>query len=519
MANLKDQLDALVKALQEQTEANKKAKDARDKENKEKKINDTISKLLNFGKSFESFMKPVMQFQTSMTSMGRSLDGTMKNVLGGSMPLQTRMVATMTLLKSGLEGNSASLGKFVVRAQALGENINVLASGFRDIRTSLGLTTGQLGELGTYVVDSARTYKVSSDQLVKSMADLSKRMGVLGFAGAGTSMKALADAVAQTSLVAPGGIAQVLGPMMSGGIETIATAQMSGMQSFLTRLTNNQVTSSREVFSAFQGFINRIDQTIKPSLSQGPQVANTLLQQLYGINFETYNTMKVMVDSFKSNPAQERIAAGLDEAKGLLNQIAPRLEEPLVYVASRVLTLVELISPIFPAVISILAGLTVMKSIQGLIYQLDRLRNIELKQILLGVRSQAAGAAAGSKLGFLSLLGPLGAITTTLMMGYQMYSQTNETLDEMNEREKRQELPSLEEINRQTQTMAIASIGNIMAASMRAGVAGPENNEYQLKLLDAVNTSIQQSNTYLKTLTDNIGQERLSGGGSPLGGG
>jgi len=517
MANLKDQLDALVKALQEQTEANKKAKDAREAGKREKEINNSISKLLNFGKTFENFMKPVTEFQASMTSMGRSLDGTMKNVLGGSMPLQTRMVSTMTLLRSGLEGNSASLGRFVVRAQALGENINMLATGFRDIRTSLGLTTRQLGELGTYTVDSARTYKISSDQLVKSMADLSRKMGVLGFAGAGTSMKALADAVAQTSLVAPGGIAQVLGPMMSGGIETIATAQMSGMQSFLTRLTNNQITSSREVFSAFQGFINRIDQTIKPSLAQGPQVANTLLQQLYGINFETYNTMRVMVDSFKNNPVQERIAASLDEARGLLNQIGPRLEEPLVYVASRVLTLIEIISPIFPLMISIFAGLGVMKSVQGLVYGIDKLRNITLKQILLGIRSQAAGAAAGSKAGFLTLLGPLAGILSTGIMAYQMYSESKNTLDEMNEREKRQELPDIEEINRQTQTMAIASIGNIMAASARAGIKQPGETDAQLKSLEAVKTAIEQSNVFLKNIYERSGQDRLQGGGSPLG--
>lgn len=515
MANLRDQLEALVKALEAQTKESEEARKKRDGEKAEKKISDAVSKILNFGKSFENFMKPVMQFQTSMTSMGRSLDGTMKNVLGGSLPLQIRMTSTMALLKAGLEGNSASLGKFVMRAQALGENINMLATGFRDIRTSLGLTTGQLGELGTYVVDSARTYKVSSDQLVKSMADLSKKMAVLGFAGAGSSMKALADAVAQTALVAPGGVAQVLGPMMSGGIETIATAQMSGMQGFLTRLTNNQVTSSQEIFSALQGFVNRIDQTIKPSLSQGPQVANTLLQQLYGINFETYNTMKVMVDSFRSNPQQERIAASLDEAKTLLNQIAPRIEEPLALIAGYALSLIELISPIFPVLMSILTGMAAANTVRLAMRGIASTTNLLLTK---SMQASLANSGMSNLLGkFSAFLGPIAGMVTGVMLLVDLFGSTDENIDEMNEREKRKDLPSIEEINRQTQTMAIASIGNIMAASMRMGTVDTDDKDFQIKMMDALTRSLAESNTYLKTIVEKSQQIPLPSGGSPLG--
>jgi hypothetical protein len=532
MANLKDSLDALIAALQQDMkdrEQTRKARDEKQKRDEEKKavreFKSAASKFIDVGKSFERFMKPVMEFQTSMTSMGRSLDGTMKNVIGGSLPLQTRMVGTMAVLRNGLESNSTSLGRLVIRAAALGENINMLASGFRDIRTSLGLNSSQLNELGTYVVDSAKTYRVSSDQLVKSIADLSKKLAVLGFAGAEGSMKALSDAVARTSLAAPGGLAQVLGPMMSGGIESIATAQMTGLQPLLVRLVNNQVTSSDEIFASLQGFVDRIDANIKPALSQGPQVANTLLQQLYGINFETYNTMRVMLEEAKNvNPVQQRLAASMDDAVNLLNQLGPRLAQPLAELAALTLRVVEFLGPVVPILTSIVTGLVAMRGIMATMVLLGKQANFVRdlingtlrQQLAADLRSQGI-SGFGARLGGLGLLlGPLGALATTAFMLYQSSKNSEESLSEMNEREKRKDLPSIEDINRQAQTVSVASIGNILAATMRGRGVG-EDRDFQRSMNESLRETMEETNRILKQIYE--GRNQLpEGAGSPLSG-
>ena len=493
-----------IKQMADNQEQTKKARAEREKQAELKKNTSKLealgAKIGNLGDSLNSLLEPIKDYQSGIRSLAIAFEDELATVMQGSLPLQTRMNAELALLRSGLGSNEKVLGKFIARAAALGENISSLANSFRDIRQSLGLNTGQLDNLGTYIMDSARTYKVSSDNLAQAMASLGKQIGVLGFTGAGESAKAIADAVARTQMGAPGGIQSILGPMLSGGIDSLVQSQMSGMQRLLIGLTRNQVTSSDEIFSSIQEFVDRIDSRLGSAAQQSPQLANTILQQLYGISFEQYNTMKTVLEESRKSPTQlERIAASVEEVENSITQLLPAIKEPFVQIAGFLASLTQL-APIFYK--SVVGALTVggiflvlSKGIVGIINNIKLLiAAVAPKPDALPIGKTAIFGAAFPLVGLL-----VGFLTPLFMELIGSSEETAEQVTEINEREKNKGLDRYS-LDREARLMAVNSLGTILAASQRSGFMRDYQTEDQTRLQEALLHELRTQSNYLESI-------------------
>lgn len=507
--NLQDSIDKLIEAINQQAADSKREREKQKRRDRTKKNNDKLnaaiaklnSVMQNFGNSLNNFLNPIKDFQANIRSLGVAFDNETKVTMAGSLPVQTRMTATLAMLNSGIGDNSKTLGKFVARSAALNENVNMLTGSFRDMKNSLGLTSEQLDVFGTGVVNAAVTYKVSSDRLAKSMADLSKKIAVLGFTGATQSTEAIRDAMARTEMAVPGGLAQVLGPLMSGGMETMAAAQMSGMQTLLRRLTTNQVKSSDEIFQGIGQFVKVVENRLGGLAGQGPQVMNDILRQNYNISFEQFNVMKSMLEAADKNPTQlQLIAANVEAAETAITQLMPQLKEPLVQIAGFVSDMLTSFPITYKSIVRALTigGIfgVLSKGIPSILASLSLIRGAIFGQSVAnkGAKALAAIPVIGGTIAFFSSM---------IIEG--IASLTGE-VEEMNEREKKKELGELVDVQREARTLSVLSLGNILGTIQRSSATSNEDELLMLKqnqLLEALLLESRNSSGALQTLNQN----------------
>lgn len=517
--NLQDSIDKLVDVITQDME-NRRKRDRKERGRKsqerkeeklEKAVNDLTTKLGSMGESLSNFMKPIESFQANIRSLALAFDNETKMTMSGSLPIQTRMTATLAMLNNGLGDNQQALGKFVSRSSALNENINLLVTSFREMKNSLGLTTEELNVLGEDIAHSAVTYNVATDRLAKSIADLSKRIAILGFTQANNSFAALREATARTEMAVPGGLAQILGPMLSGGMESLASSQMLGMQGLLTDLVNNQVTSSDQIFKSLENAVTKIDQRLRGLSGQGPQVLNQILKDNYGISFEQYNLLKSINEAAGRNPtALEKIQASVEQAETALTQMLPALKEPIVELAATV-------GDFFTSYPGLYKGLIQVLTVGGIAFIISKgvLSIIAtMKSIAIMRRLSDPTRILSVGLRMLPLIaGGVAAIALTAGALFSSSQDTAEAVTEMNSREKQKEVGGPVDVRQETRALSVLSLGNILNRIQRGFSSGgdPDMYDQNLILVDILR-ELRQSNGTLS----NLGQSQPTlGGESP----
>ena len=237
----------------------------------------------------------------------------------------TNLNAGMAMLEAGLENNSENLGEFFARADLLGENINQLAFGLRDMKVTLGLNKTETALLAESVEDSAKTYGTSSSRLVDSLNKFGTTLAVLNRTSTGQN-QAILDLTAATDRAAPGALQAVLQPLFGGGAESLGRLGVLGAQGEAAALMSGEggLGAGRDLFDKIVSLRDQIVGTGQQAI-----LGSQIFEQMTGFTLQQANMAETLRDVLDAQAGSPRLDAVLDDALGSLNSIMEELKTPL----------------------------------------------------------------------------------------------------------------------------------------------------------------------------------------------
>lgn len=466
------------------------------------KVIDGMGKLSNqlqsMGRKFNSFMEPLASFEKSMLRINMDVPQSLDNVVKSTLPLSTRLQATQALTIAGLEKNTQTLGETVARSETLGENITQLSAGFRQIQLSLGLNASQIGRLGVDLEETSMRYKTSTTELVTALSQLGNSLAVLGQSGAFRSAGAVSEAVAMTQRIAPGLMQDFINGLIGGGTDQLGMNLMRGLEPLAARLLNDQVRDPQELFNAITTMVTNIEDYFGPVTGENFRVISDILQQQFGLSFEQLNSLKAMAEQARNvTPEQKALQDRMDAVNRSLTNLLPRIQEPLIKIAERILRFIDNHSDYYNMFVNVLAASTFATMI---------------RVGLQGIASALTVAGLGKGLNAIPVIGGALAFGASLFAGSMVDSllepskktaeQTGKTAEEiaaLNKRDEERfnlEKGSRPDTARQLNEITTASIGRILALSQDASML--DNPLEQRKLTIRLVEEMEKTNLYLK---------------------
>lgn len=185
-------------------------------------LNETLGKAIG---RIENAIAISEQAQKASLSLGMSLEGANK-VLDGSIKglrgdFGTKLQAGITALNAGFQGNIQSVGKLINQQQLTRGQFKETARSLSKLETVLGLSRDETSQLADTILETNRTFSVSTDKLVTALGSLEKNLAPLDLAGLGGVIpEALVQLAGQMGPQVEKQLASVMGFLFDPSMET-----------------------------------------------------------------------------------------------------------------------------------------------------------------------------------------------------------------------------------------------------------------------------------------------------------
>lgn len=185
-------------------------------------LNETLGKAIG---RIENAIAISEQAQKASLSLGMSLEGA-NRVLDGSIKglrgdFGTKLQAGMTALNAGFQGNIQSVGKLINQQQLTRGQFKETARSLSKLETVLGLSRDETSQLADTILETNRTFSVSTDKLVTALGSLEKNLAPLDLAGLGGVIpEALVQLAGQMGPQVEKQLASVMGFLFDPSMDT-----------------------------------------------------------------------------------------------------------------------------------------------------------------------------------------------------------------------------------------------------------------------------------------------------------
>lgn len=184
------------------------------------------------------------QAQKASLALGMSLEGANKTLDGSIKGLRgsfgTRLQAGLAALNAGFQGNIESVGKLINQQQLTGGNFRKTAAGLAKLETTMGLTRGQTSDLAEAMLETNKTFGVSTDKLVASLDALSESMPILTEAGLAGVPGAVAAMAGRVGPQMEQELKRVMGFLFDPSMETQGKLAALGLGNLRERMSSGQ---------------------------------------------------------------------------------------------------------------------------------------------------------------------------------------------------------------------------------------------------------------------------------------
>ena len=244
----------------------------------------------------------------------------------------TNLNSNLAMLETGLEGNSKELSDFLVRSDLLGENVTQMAQGLQGLRGVLGLSVKGTGFLAKEIMDSAKTYKTSSEKVVAGLNKLGNTLTILSKASNGTEL--ITDIVAATSKAAPGAAEDLLNKLFGGGTESLGRLASLGAGQEATAMLGPGAQLS-DAAALFGKVDERFNATVGSGM--GAIVGAEVFESIYGIPVSLAQQAGVMEKLLLEQQQQSKLSAAMEDALGGIQSIFTEFQTGLAIIAESLL--------------------------------------------------------------------------------------------------------------------------------------------------------------------------------------
>lgn len=202
-------------------------------------LNETLGKAIG---RIENAIAISEQAQKASLSLGMSLEGANK-VLDGSIKglrgdFGTKLQAGITALNAGFQGNIQSVGKLINQQQLTRGQFKETARSLSKLETVLGLSRDETSQLADTILETNRTFSVSTDKLVTALGSLEKNLAPLDLAGLGGVIpEALVQLAGQMGPQVEKQLASVMGFLFDPSMETQGKLAALGLGNLREKLS------------------------------------------------------------------------------------------------------------------------------------------------------------------------------------------------------------------------------------------------------------------------------------------
>lgn len=346
-------------------------------------VTNTIDGLTGFSKVFDEYMMTstanTEQFLTASLTMGRTVNDFSENLpkninefaeltghhidrlgnnlivtsekfLGGAsqqaaatrdlIPVATATATKFALFESGLERNSAGLGRFLVRADLLGQDIGSMSRNVRSLTNNLSLSARQQAFFAQAVEDSAKTYKASSESVLEAMTRASETISIANFQGNAQTNKLFAQIQSMTDRIAPEALTTALAPLFTQGVESLAVAGRLGVRDQLQRI--QQGTGSVEDFQQIaQAFSDFRDEFMTGQSYESDVIGAQIVSQLSTLSAEQINMLEVANQAIEESKTNNEQIASLNDATTNLSTILKHMDDAVTMLRDKALVFLQ----------------------------------------------------------------------------------------------------------------------------------------------------------------------------------
>lgn len=282
--------------------------------------------------------------------LGNNLIITSEKFLGGAsqqaaatrdlIPVATATAAKFALFEAGLEKNSAGLGRFLVRAELLGQDIGGMSRNVRSLTNSLSLTARQQAFFAQSVEDSAKTYKASSESVLEAMTRAAETISIANFQGNAQTNKLFTQIQAMTDRIAPEALTTALAPLFTQGVESLAVAGRLGVRDQLQRI--QQGTGTVEDFQQIaQAFSDFRDQFMTGQSYEGDVIGAQIVSQLSTLTTEQINMLEAANQAIEQSKANNEEVATLNDATVNLSTIMKHMDDAITMLRDKALIFLQ----------------------------------------------------------------------------------------------------------------------------------------------------------------------------------
>lgn len=262
------------------------------------------------------------------------------------IPVVTATATRMALFESGLEKNSAGLGRFLARADLLGQNMQAMAGQFRSMSNALDLNNAQQTLFAQSVENSAKTYKSSSESILAALERFSSTMAVANAKNNVETSKLFTQIQAMTDRIAPEALSTALAPLFSQGVESLAVAGRLGVRDQLQRIQSGggSVEDFQQIVEAFS---NLKDQFMTGASYESDVIGAQILEQLSTLTAEQVNMLQVANKSIEEAKGNTQQIAKLSDATSTLNAIMKHVDDAITELKNKGLMFLQALADKF----------------------------------------------------------------------------------------------------------------------------------------------------------------------------
>lgn len=274
---------------------------------------------------FDALIK-AQEVQSSLLRRNTTVSETISTSLSSAAPKLANLEASLALFDAGLEDNAKGLADFTNRAGMLGEDVGKMLVGLRDLRLSLGLTSEEQVGLAQTIMDSAKTYKTSSEGVIDSLNKFSTNLAILNRTQSGKTNDLIVKLSAMTDRVAPGALQDLLGTLVGQGAQSLARVGLLGATGSTGRLIQGEA-STQDVIDILDQIV-KARETFVPAGNLMTIQGNEILQSVVGLNLSQANSAETLRDILTGQLKRDQLTASLDDALMSLNDIMLTFKEP-----------------------------------------------------------------------------------------------------------------------------------------------------------------------------------------------
>lgn len=315
---------------------------------------------------FDALLK-AQEVQSSLLRRNTTVSETISTSLSSAAPKLANLEASLALFDAGLEDNAQGLADFTNRAGILGEDVGKMLVGLRDLRLSLGLTSEEQVGLSKTIMDSAKTYKTSSEGVIDSLNKFSTNLAILNRTQSGKTNDLIVKLSAMTDRVAPGALQDLLGTLVGQGAQSLARVGLLGATGSTERLIQGGA-STQDVIDILDQIV-KARETFVPAGNLMTIQGNEILKSVVGLNLSQANSAETLRDILTGQLKRDQLTASLDDALMSLNDIMLTFKEPFTEIVMALAKALEFMKnlPFLKDLTRVLAWTSVIVFIGGVL--------------------------------------------------------------------------------------------------------------------------------------------------------